>query len=118
MKLTFGFTALWLSMAMVQGQAVGQERLLDCTPEVVEDIDCANVIAPVACYNQYKFTSPNAFTCIEGENDADKARMFCKCARCVSESLVQWVNTNRLCEGNIPKPTVRGRRGAAALWGY
>ncbi|KAK0738861.1 hypothetical protein B0T18DRAFT_289485, partial [Schizothecium vesticola] len=68
-----------------------------CTSAVVEDYDCAHVIAPVACYNQFKFNSASTFTCIEGKDDADKARMFCKCARCVSEQLVQWVTTNRLC---------------------
>ena len=75
MKLTLGATAFWLCMAMVQGQAVGQERLLNCTSAVVEDYDCANVIAPVACYNQFKFNSASTFTCIEGKDDADKARM-------------------------------------------
>lgn len=75
MKLTLGAAALWLSMAMVQGQAVGQERLLNCTSTVVEDYDCAQVIAPVACYNQFKFNSASTFTCIEGKDDADKARM-------------------------------------------
>lgn len=75
MKFTIGAAAFWLSMAMVQGQAVGQERLLNCTSTVVEDYDCAQVIAPVACYNQFKFNSASTFTCIEGKDDADKARM-------------------------------------------
>lgn len=75
MKLTLGAAVFWLSMAMAQGQAVGQERLLNCTSTVVEDYDCAQVIAPVACYNQFKFNSASTFTCIEGKDDADKARM-------------------------------------------
>ena len=73
MKFTLAAMALWLSVA--QGQAAGQERLLTCTSAVVEDYDCAQVIAPVACYNQFKFNSASTFTCIEGKDDADKARM-------------------------------------------
>ena len=66
MKLQFGFLAMWLaSLALAQ---TGQ--MLDCTEDVIQSEECAEVISPIACYNQFRWNQ-QTLTCIEG-TDAEK----------------------------------------------
>jgi len=67
MKLSLGLVAVWLTMALGQ-------QALECTREVARTDDCADVINPNACYNQFRFNGRQTLQCIDGENDADRAR--------------------------------------------
>lgn len=66
MRLYFGLLAFWIALVFGQG---GQE----CTAEMVRTDDCAAVINPAACYNQFRFNA-NTLRCIEGTDNADRAR--------------------------------------------
>lgn len=66
MKVLFGLT-LWLATALAQ-------QNVECTSEMVESDDCAAVINPAACYNMFQFRGAQTLSCIEGTDDADRAR--------------------------------------------
>jgi hypothetical protein len=70
MKLQFGFLAMWLTLALAQ---TGQ--MLDCTEDVIQSEECAEVISPIACYNQFRWNQ-QTLTCIEG-TDAEKRMKVC-----------------------------------------
>ncbi len=65
MKLPLWAMALWLAIAL--GQTT------ECTRELASSNDCADVIDPSACYNEYRFGA-RTLQCIEGKDDADRAR--------------------------------------------
>jgi hypothetical protein len=69
MKLSrsLGFVALWLAMALGQQVPV-------CSQELASTDDCADVINPNACYNEYGFRGTQTLACIEGKDNADRAR--------------------------------------------
>lgn len=67
MKLSFGLITLWLATAFSQ-------QIVECTKELVSDVDCADVINPTACYNQFRFRNAQTLQCIEGTDNADRAR--------------------------------------------
>lgn len=64
MKISIGFLALWLTMALGQGQ------MLDCTEELLQTDDCYEVMLPIACYNQFRWNA-QTINCING-SDAEK----------------------------------------------
>ncbi|ELQ43576.1 hypothetical protein OOU_Y34scaffold00142g3 [Pyricularia oryzae Y34] len=45
----------------------------ECTSDLVRTDDCADVINPAACYNQFRWNA-RTLTCIEGIDDADRKR--------------------------------------------
>lgn len=67
MKITFSITALWLATALAQEN-------VECTSELASTDDCAAVINPAACYNMFGFRNAQTLSCIEGVDDADRAR--------------------------------------------
>lgn len=66
MNLLVGIT-LWVATALAQAN-------VECTKEMVETDDCAAVINPAACYNMFQFRGRETLSCIEGTDDADRAR--------------------------------------------
>ncbi|KAK3356540.1 hypothetical protein B0T25DRAFT_497152 [Lasiosphaeria hispida] len=100
MKLPLGLIALWLAMAL------GQQET-ECTRELARTDDCADVINPNACYNQFRFRDAQTLTCIDGKDTADRARkahcppipyyLACKCCTCVGAALCSFLNQNRYC---------------------
>ncbi|KAK3368758.1 hypothetical protein B0H63DRAFT_565392 [Podospora didyma] len=89
MKLSVGLMALW--MALTFGQTFPE-----CTRELLRTDDCAEVVNPNACYNQYRFNA-RTLTCIEGKDDADRKRKFCKCCSCVGTQMCNWVTQSKFC---------------------
>ena len=67
MKFELAFLALWLTIVLAQQATV-------CTNELATSDDCADVLNPIACYNQYRFNGARTLTCIEGKDDADRKR--------------------------------------------
>ena len=67
MKITLGIPAFWLATALAQGN-------VECTSELASTDDCAAVINPAACYNMFQFRDAQTLGCIEGVDDADRAR--------------------------------------------
>lgn len=79
---------LWLHLvgiAMGQGESTDPVYtddlpyvpMAECTRQLAATNDCADVINPNACYNQYKFSGTRTLSCIEGKNDTDRARKVC-----------------------------------------
>ncbi|KAK4228701.1 hypothetical protein QBC38DRAFT_474550 [Podospora fimiseda] len=60
------FVFLWATLALGQ-------KPLECTREVARTDDCAAVINPNACYNQFRWNS-RTLSCIDGANDAERKR--------------------------------------------
>lgn len=48
-----------------------------CPADLAATEDCADVINPNACYNEFGFRDKQTLSCIEGKNDADRARKVC-----------------------------------------
>jgi len=67
MKLSLGFIALWLAMALGQ-------QATECTRELARTDDCADVINANACYNQNRFRNTQTLQCIDGKDNTDRAR--------------------------------------------
>ncbi len=59
--------AVWLPPVL--GQAVPA-----CSADLATSEDCAAVINPNACYNEFGFRGQQTLNCVEGKNNADKAR--------------------------------------------
>ncbi|KAK4234630.1 hypothetical protein C8A03DRAFT_47091 [Achaetomium macrosporum] len=68
----------------------------ECTQELLRTDDCAVVVNPTACYNQFRW-STRTLGCIDGTNDADRKRKACKCCSCVGTVMCNWVKQNRFC---------------------
>jgi len=68
MKLNFGFLVLWFAVGLAQ------IKMLDCDEDVIQTEDCAEVISPIACYNQFKWNA-QTLTCIEGTDAEKKAKV-------------------------------------------
>jgi hypothetical protein len=68
MKLITWILAIWVAVALGQGQ-----QFPVCTTDLVKSDDCADVINPAACYNQFRW-SARTMSCIEGKDNADKQR--------------------------------------------
>ncbi|ERS97595.1 hypothetical protein HMPREF1624_05766 [Sporothrix schenckii ATCC 58251] len=45
-----------------------------CPADLAASTDCADVINPNACYNEFGFRGQQTLNCIEGKDKADKAR--------------------------------------------
>ncbi|KAK3686220.1 hypothetical protein B0T22DRAFT_483117 [Podospora appendiculata] len=88
MKLPLALMTICLAMAL--GQQVD-----DCPIALLRTDDCADVINPNACYNEFRFTSARTLQCIDGKDDKDRARK----ARtaCVGATMCNWVKTNKFC---------------------
>jgi len=69
MKLSLGFVTLWLAVVLAQQ---GQYPL--CTRELAATDDCADVINPNACYNQFRFRNAQTLACIDGTDNNDRIR--------------------------------------------
>lgn len=67
MKLPIEFIAVWVTMALGQTAPV-------CTQELARTDECADVINANACYNQDRFKGAATLQCIDGKDNADKAR--------------------------------------------
>ncbi|KAK4184319.1 hypothetical protein QBC35DRAFT_391960 [Podospora australis] len=100
MKISLSFIATWLAV-------VSAQQSLECTREVARTDECADVINPNACYNQFRW-SARTLSCIEGKDDADRKRkaslyrifgFACMCCNCVGTAMCNWVNQNRYCSG-------------------
>ena len=70
MKVSLGLITLSLTAAL------GQQVMPACPPELVTTEDCAAVINPNACYNQFRWNT-RTLGCIEGTDDRDRARKVC-----------------------------------------
>jgi hypothetical protein len=82
MKLTisFGLLALFVS-TLAQNQ-----EFPECTRELLRTDDCAAVVNPSACYNQFRWNT-RTLGCIDGLNDAErKKRVRGGCTKTLSES--------------------------------
>ncbi|KAK4460642.1 hypothetical protein QBC42DRAFT_180435 [Cladorrhinum samala] len=75
--------------------ALGQKPL-ECTREVAASDECADVINPAACYNQFRWNS-RTLSCIDATSDAERKRKACLCCNCVGSVMCNWVNQNRYC---------------------
>jgi hypothetical protein len=47
-----------------------------CPSDLVVTDDCTDVVNPIACYNQYRW-STTTLSCIEGANDTERKRKVC-----------------------------------------
>ncbi|KAI1457374.1 hypothetical protein F4805DRAFT_457747 [Annulohypoxylon moriforme] len=87
MKISYAFTLLWVGMALGQAQ--------ECTRELAETDDCADVINANACYNQFRFQNNQTLSCIGGTDNNDRALKACKCCSCVGKVMCDWVTKQR-----------------------
>ncbi|TLD15735.1 uncharacterized protein PgNI_00138 [Pyricularia grisea] len=60
-------------IAGLYATTISAQRYPECTSDLVRTDDCADVINPAACYNQFRWNA-RTLTCIEGVNDADRKR--------------------------------------------
>jgi len=65
---SLGLIALFITAFLVQAQ-----EFPECTRELIRTDDCADVINPNACYNQFRWNS-RTLSCIDGVDDADRRR--------------------------------------------
>ncbi|KAI2463605.1 hypothetical protein F4781DRAFT_416066 [Annulohypoxylon bovei var. microspora] len=84
MKLSFTFTLLWLGIALGQ-------QVPECSRELAETDDCADVINANACYNQFRFRDNQTLSCIGGTDNNERAKKACKCCGCVGQVMCDWV---------------------------
>ena len=102
---SLSFLTLWLHLlgiAMGQGESTDPEYkddlpfepMAECTRKLAATNDCADVINPNACYNQYKFSGTRTLSCIEGKSDADRQRKVC--LQSISTRKIRRVDAN-LC---------------------
>ncbi|KAL2168322.1 hypothetical protein VTG60DRAFT_7366 [Thermothelomyces hinnuleus] len=89
------FTTSLGLFAIFSGAVLGQE-FQECTKELIRTDDCAAVINPTACYNQFRWTS-RTLSCIDGVDDAERKRRACLCCSCVGDVMCNWVRQNRFC---------------------
>ena len=61
------------SMSLLLGISLGQQ-FPECTRELAETDECADVINANACYNQFRFRDRQTLTCIGGTDDNDRIR--------------------------------------------
>lgn len=95
MKLSLTLIAFWLAMALGQTTTV-------CTAELASTDDCADVINPIACYNQFGFSGTRTLSCIDGKTDAERSRK----ARHIPSQARLWTLLTAWCRRAI----------AAAVW--
>ncbi|KAI1073895.1 hypothetical protein F5B20DRAFT_565404 [Whalleya microplaca] len=88
MKLSLGLAPLWLTVALGQ-------QFPECTRELAETDDCADVINATACYNQFRFSGTQTLQCIGGADTAEKTRKACQCCSCVGTAMCNWVTQQR-----------------------
>jgi hypothetical protein len=67
MKFTLGLFALWATVVLGQ-------QAQECTRELARTDDCASVINANACYNKQRFRNKQTLQCIDGKDDAEKAK--------------------------------------------
>jgi hypothetical protein len=68
-KMMLSISLFALLLALAWGQSTQE-----CTREVAATDECADVINPNACYNQFKFGSARTLQCIDGKNDEDRKK--------------------------------------------
>ncbi|KAI6358285.1 hypothetical protein MCOR25_007384 [Pyricularia grisea] len=83
-------------IAGLYATTISAQRYPECTSDLVRTDDCADVINPAACYNQFRWNA-RTLTCIEGVNDADRKRKACACCTCVGAVMCDWVTQNQFC---------------------
>ncbi|CAK7219910.1 hypothetical protein SEUCBS140593_004052 [Sporothrix eucalyptigena] len=54
--------------------AIWAQSVPACPADLAATTDCADVINPNACYNEFGFRGQQTLNCIEGKDNADKAR--------------------------------------------
>ncbi|CAK7234553.1 hypothetical protein SBRCBS47491_008986 [Sporothrix bragantina] len=90
-SLAYAITmAVWLPAACAQ-------TVPACPADLAATADCADVINPNACYNEFGFRGQQTLNCIEGKDNADRARKVCKCCGCIGPKLCNWASQNKLC---------------------
>ncbi|OTA69638.1 hypothetical protein K449DRAFT_429104 [Hypoxylon sp. EC38] len=87
MKLSLVF-AFWLTVAVSQ-------QFPECTRELAETDDCADVINANACYNQFRFRDNQTLSCIGGTDNNARAKKACECCSCVGKQMCDWVTKQR-----------------------
>lgn len=60
--------AIWMTLAFGQAQ-----QYPVCTADLVKTDDCADVINPAACYNQFRWNA-RTLTCIDGADNKERQR--------------------------------------------
>ncbi|KAF2797179.1 hypothetical protein K505DRAFT_236077 [Melanomma pulvis-pyrius CBS 109.77] len=68
-----------------------------CTKELARTDECADVINANACYNQNRFNNAQTLQCIDGKDNADRARKACMCCSCVGVQMCDWTKKQKLC---------------------
>ncbi|KAK4213378.1 hypothetical protein QBC37DRAFT_463890 [Rhypophila decipiens] len=91
------------------------EPMAECTRQLAATNDCADVINPNACYNQFKFSGTRTLSCIEGKSDADRARKACRCCKCVGTAMCNWVTTQKYCNNIQPATPTTKKAGRRAM---
>ncbi|TPX15345.1 uncharacterized protein E0L32_004622 [Thyridium curvatum] len=81
MKIPVAVLTLWVAACLGQQQTV-------CTNEMATSDDCADVINPIACYNQFGFNGARTLNCIDGKNDADKKRKVSRSPSFLSQAVL------------------------------
>jgi hypothetical protein len=59
-----------LSLALAQNSGTTPA----CSADLASSDDCADVIDPIACYNEMGFRGSGTLQCIDGKNNTDRAR--------------------------------------------
>ena len=67
MKFSIGLVAIFIAIVFGQTAPV-------CTAALARTDECADVINANACYNQDRFKGAATLQCIDGKDNADKAR--------------------------------------------
>ncbi|KAH3944782.1 hypothetical protein HBH98_145220 [Parastagonospora nodorum] len=89
MHIFFSLSAVILGIASAQTYP-------ECTMEAARSDDCAAVINANACYNKFKWNS-QTLTCIDGTDNAVKAKKVCKCCTCVGKVMCDWATKQKMC---------------------
>jgi hypothetical protein len=75
MKLATFFQLIPLFLGVALGQ-----NYPECTRELLRTDECAAVVNPNACYNQFRW-SARTLSCIDGENDTQRKQRVCHFCR-------------------------------------
>ncbi|KAH6633948.1 hypothetical protein B0J18DRAFT_414812 [Chaetomium sp. MPI-SDFR-AT-0129] len=78
------------------GLATAQTSFPECTTDLLRTDDCAAVVNPTACYNQFRW-SARTLGCIDGVDDTQRKARACACCACVGKVMCDWVTQNKFC---------------------
>ncbi|KAL2142344.1 hypothetical protein VTI28DRAFT_1236 [Corynascus sepedonium] len=85
-----------LGLIAVFFRAALSQEFPECTKELLRTDECAAVVNPTACYNQFRW-SARTLGCIDAEDDAERKKRACQCCTCVGEVMCNWVKQNNYC---------------------